>query len=332
MPMDSNNGQDNQLQSVIASLLGLPSDAIAVQEAPMDTNIRPDMVLSEGGQKYIIEIAGTASVQKVAQLVLYQQLMMDELNVQFVLAAKVIPTSVLELARKTGIRTINLPHGITLAGDKIPQKVKLTTEKAWSVISRLLREKACSIRQIALKEEISYGWAHKVVKRLVARGIAEQNGNLVNLSNVNGLLDAVAWERPMMDLRLGSMHCAFNSTFEAAETITRSTKEWWIPLAFTTYTAASLYIGYGARHDAVYCYIDEKSAFQQLKEELGQDGGIEVIFHKTDRDVFERSRMMEGVNIVSPQQTLLDLAGLGYSSRDITTEMVNRYASIPENH
>jgi len=47
-----------------------------------------------------------------------------------------------------------------------------------------------------------------------------------------------------------------------------------------------------------------------------------------DRDVFGDAREKEGVLIVSPSQTLLDIAGLGYSGRDITKAMVEKYATL----
>ena len=330
--MVQDNTRQELLSSVVRTLLGLPDTTVAGRESPLKMNVRPDLVLTDGDDMYLIEVVGKASVQDVAQLLLMQRLMKGHRRAHFILAAKLIPTSVLETANEAGIRTITLPPGVAVAKADERQKVKLTTEKAWRVTTRLLREKACSIRQIALKEDLSYGWAHTVVKRLTARGIAEQNGNLVRVSDVNGLLDVVAWERPLVDLRLGTLKCKLDTTYEAAETISRSSKEWGMSLSFTAYTAASLYVGYSSRHDAVYCYVADKAAFLQLKDALDDDDGIEVICHKIDRDVFSSSRSMEGIDVTSPQQTLLDLVGLGYSARDLALEMVKHYAKIPEHN
>jgi hypothetical protein len=36
----------------------------------------------------------------------------------------------------------------------------------------------------------------------------------------------------------------------------------------------------------------------------------------------------QGISVVSPAQTLLDLAGLGYSGRDLTLKMVENFAEL----
>ncbi|MBU3965799.1 MAG: hypothetical protein KKG76_00245 [Euryarchaeota archaeon] len=56
--------------------------------------------------------------------------------------------------------------------------------------------------------------------------------------------------------------------------------------------------------------------------------GIKARIYVPDRDVFGDARDKEGIRIVSPSQTLLDLAGLGYSGRDITKAMVEKYATL----
>lgn len=326
--MDKKGSKSDEVSSLLVALLGLSGDAR--REPVEEMGVRPDLVFLDGNKWYVVEVVNTASVEKLAQLVLYQRLMENSRNTHFVLAAKVIPTSVLEIADKVGVEIVNLPRGISIAQEREAQRAKLTTDKAWRVSSRLLKDKACSIRQIALKEGLSYGWAHAVVKRMLTRGIAVQNGSLVEITDVNALFDAVAWERPLSDLRIGTVKSTIKGSYEAAETLTRTAREWNMPLSFTAYTAASLYVGYGARHDSVYCYVSNKDSFLELKREMGEGKGIEIIYYSADRDVFTKSQNKEGIQVVSPDQTLLDLAGLGYSARDFALEMVKRYASIPE--
>jgi hypothetical protein len=47
-----------------------------------------------------------------------------------------------------------------------------------------------------------------------------------------------------------------------------------------------------------------------------------------DRGVFDDTVEKEGIKVVSPAQTLLDLAGLGYSGMDITKAMVDKYGDL----
>lgn len=56
--------------------------------------------------------------------------------------------------------------------------------------------------------------------------------------------------------------------------------------------------------------------------------GIKARIYTPDRELFHNTRDIERVQLVSPAQTLLDLAGLGYSGRDITKAMVEKYASL----
>jgi len=328
--MNKKDPKYDEISSLLISLLGLSKK---VRPEPMELmGVRPGVVFQDGNRLYVLEVVNTASVENLSRLVLFQRLMDKRRNTHFILAAKVMPTSVLKIADKVGVEIVNLPRGISIAQEREAHRAKLTTEKAWRVSSRLLKEKQCSIRHIALKEGLSYGWAHAVVKRMLTRGIALQKGNLVEIADVNALLDAAAWERPLADLRLGTVKSPIKGSYEAAETLTRTAKEWNMPLSFTAYTAASLYVGYGARHDAVYCYVSNRDAYLELKRELGEGRGIEIIYYSADRDVFTQSRIKEGIQVTSPDQTLLDLAGLGYSARDFALEMVKRYASITEDN
>ena len=47
-----------------------------------------------------------------------------------------------------------------------------------------------------------------------------------------------------------------------------------------------------------------------------------------DREVFDNVVEKERIKIVSPAQTLLDLAGMGYSGMDITKAMVEKYGDL----
>ncbi|MCX9083247.1 MAG: hypothetical protein OIN87_00415 [Candidatus Methanoperedens sp.] len=80
-----------------------------------------------------------------------------------------------------------------------------------------------------------------------------------------------------------------------------------------SYTAAGLYTGYTIRHDAVYLYIDKKEIdFFKNTFRVTEKQGIKARIYTPDRDVFADTREKEGIQIVSPSQELLDLAGFGY--------------------
>jgi hypothetical protein len=328
--MKGENIDSEDFVPIIIRLLGLSKKAKPESswEPHIPQGMHPDLLIKDGKEKYIVEISNTASLQKLAQLALYQRLLDNRKKINFVLAAKVIPTSIIETAKQVGIRVVTLPRDISIGPDIEKQRAKLTTEKAWKVCVRLIKERGCSIRQIALKEGISYGWTHATVKRLIARGIVKQRGNFVEIHDPNKLMDAVAWERPLKELEIGSFKTPFSTPYEAAETLSRTTKKWEMPIAFTSYTSASLYVGYAARHDSVYCYVLNKEAYLELKREVEDKEGTSVICYTPDRDVFKSAQERKKIMLVSLEQTLLDLAGLGYSARDFALELVKKYADI----
>ena len=208
-----------------------------------------------------------------------------------------------------------------------PRSSARTTEKAWRAVTRLLAAKATSIRKIAIEERLSYGWAHATVKRLVEAGIARQRGSVVEMADVEALLNAVAWERPFEDLSMGAIKTSYDSLSDAVEALSRSASEWKMQLAFCGLTAATTYSGYGAMHDAAYCYICDKERLEIMKSGL-TGNGVTIRFYKPDRDVFARAKTRDGVLLVSEGQALLDVAGMGYVAKDVALDMARRYAEI----
>jgi len=72
---------------------------------------------------------------------------------------------------------------------------------------------------------------------------------------------------------------------------------------------------------------DMDSFIDLLSEDIIKDG-VTIRLYTPDRDVFDGARELEGVKVVSPAQTLLDTAGLGYSGKDVTMKMVEEYAAL----
>ena len=186
-----------------------------------------------------------------------------------------------------------------------------------------------SIRQLSLLEHVSYGWAHTIIQTLKNQDIVTMKDNYVTISNIDAILNGAAWERPFENLIEHEITINFDNAHTAATELSHMLKEHKIRFAFTAYTAGGLYTGYAIRHDSVYLYLekDEIDFFiQTFGEEEG--GGIRARIYVPDRKLFNDSREIENIRVVSPAQTLLDLAGLGYSARDITKAMVEKYALL----
>jgi hypothetical protein len=232
-----------------------------------------------------------------------------------------------EAAKRLGVEVITLPSGVKVSDGR---KGGLTTEKAWRAVTRLLASRATSIRKIAIEEELSYGWAHTTIKRLVDTGVAVQRGAVIEVVSVEALLNAVAWERPFDDMRLGDIQTSYDSIADAIEALSNSAMKYKHPLAFGGLTAATLYSGYGAMHDAAHCYIGGKETMELMREGLEGDGAT-IHFYKPDRNVFNVARMRDGAQLVTPGQALLDVAGMGYKARDVALDMARRYGEIAAN-
>ncbi|MCI0497195.1 MAG: hypothetical protein L0Z54_02745 [Thermoplasmata archaeon] len=318
--------KSSELDDVISSYLRLRYKPEFLIEPDLGLGVRPDLVLDGDDGKVVVEVANRASAEELAHLALFQRALGE--NARFVLAAKVVPQNIMDIAERIGMETIVLPQYLTIPhGTKGPQGT-LTSEKAWRVSSRLLRERRCSIRHIALSEGVSYGWAHRTVKRLISRGIVVQRGHIVELADANRLLDAVAWERPFDDLRIVEHPSPSKDPFDVAREISSMSFDDDAKVPFTAFTSATLFVGHGTRHDAIYCYANSRPQADGIARDLGTGDGIRVVFHRPDRDVLSQAKDVDGILVTSPSQTLLDLAGFGYQGRDLARRMVERYANL----
>jgi hypothetical protein len=328
-----------ELFEILRAKLNL-SDGAVVKEEPVlkdtSTNLRVDMVIEDGNNRYFVEVKSRASIDTIANLVLLRELFRNEnqdiSGIFFVIAGNVFTPEVEKIANQTSIILVTTPRNIEHPAQKYDHyrgKIKVTSEKSWKVITRLLAMKMTSIRQLSILEKVSYGWAHATIQSLLSQGVVTRKENYVSISDTNKLLNGVAWERPFENLFADEINIEYQDAFKAASELSHILKNNGIKFAFTSYTAAGLYTGYAIRHDAVYLYLEKnevdffKNTFRETEKQ-----GIKARIYVPDRDVFANTRDKEGIRIVSPSQTLLDLAGLGYSGRDITKAMVDKYASL----
>jgi hypothetical protein len=336
-----NSGIPENIESFIRNELGLPSNAKNVDWGTLYDSLdvavplRPDLIFQESGQIFFVEIKGTTvTIDTLARMVLQRELWQkkpDHPVVQLVLAAKTINRREESLARDLDIRVIKIPWAISTPRnqDYKSTAMRISSEKSWRVITRLLKEKSTSIRQLSLKEDVSYAWTHKVIEILSEQNVVKKEGGFVSVADVKNLLNGVAWERPMKNLQAGEVFLRFSGSHSAAQEITRALKEQKIKFAFTAYTSGGLYTSYAVRQDAIYIYL-EKETIGQFKENFGskEENPIRAVIYSPDRDVFSDARERESILITSPAQTLLDLAGLGYSAMDLTKAMVDVYARL----
>ena len=326
----------NSIQDVLFHALNLSQDARFEKDGLVDkeeTTLQIDYLIRDKNKTFYVEIANTASIQHLSRLALIKLVLTKEDTEHvFVLAAKHTPVSVIELAGRLNILTIQLPYSIPIFDSK-DDGGRITTEKAWKAVTEILSLEMTSINSISKRSAISYGWTHRIVNRLVDRKLATRNHDFIRISDEGGLLNAVAMERPLIELNCGVIQSDFESSFDAAVDLTKGLQESGWKFAFTAYTAASIYTGYSVRHDAVYIYIESREKFLELKkEEKKVLGRIRIHVYLPDRDVFSSSAMKNGIRIVSKPQALLDIAGMGLSGRDLALQMMRTYGTIPSSN
>jgi len=330
--------EDERVEEIIEILrvkLNLSSDASITREQNLLADaryppFRTDLLIEDRDKIYFVEITTRASIHTIARVNLLKDILNEQKGKKYypVIACKILLPREEKLAKDVNITLVQIPRTISVPDHAVSSKrIGITSEKSWRVISRLLKEKTTSIRQLALKENVSYGWAHETIQNSIRQGIVTKKGNYVSISDINKLLNGIAWERPFENLRAAEVTIEYDNAFRAAQDISHSLKNQDIKVAFTSYTAGGLYTGYAVRHDAFYLYL-EKNDINLFKELFGTEKtGIKAFLFVPDRDVFSDVRELESVVITSPAQTLLDLAGLGYSGLDIAKAMVDNYAS-----
>jgi predicted RecB family endonuclease len=337
--------ETDELLEILRAKLGLRKNAgVEKEQVSIDSRLpyRMDFVVKDEEETYFVEIKNRVNVDGIARFVLLKELLKKDGNESSdfvpVIAAKILPPREEELAKELGIKVIQLPRSFKLESTKFAapkKKVKISSEKAWKVISRLLREKMTSIRQLSILENVSYGWAHATVQSLIEQGIVTKKGNYVNISDTNKLLNGLAWERPLKNILAGEIITDYGDAAEAAKEITHILEKQGVNFAFTSYTAGGLYTGYAVRHDAVYLYLEKddlgffRESFSRAEVTKESEGkGVKVYLYIPDRDIFSYTREIEGIKVVSPSQVLLDLAGLGYSGMDMAKVVLENYASL----
>ena len=333
---------ENEIFEIIRAKLNLSDSAVIIKEPILkDTRgtLRPDMLIEDGNRRFLVEIRSKINVDAIAQLVLQKEILQKQdkydTNTHLVIAGKFIAPDIEKIAGQVGVQLLTIPRNVRLPDHKTanaPGKVKVTSEKSWKIVSRLLKEKMTSIRQLSIIEGISYGWAHATVQSLIGQGIVTKKGNYVTISDVNKLLNGISWERPFENLFVKEINTGYNDATLAAQELSHMLENSGIKFAFTGYTAGGLYTGYAVRHDSIYIYLekDEIDLFTKTFQTNGttENKGIKVKIYVPDRVVFDNVVEKEGIKVVSPAQALLDLAGLGYSGMDITKAMVDKYGDL----
>ncbi len=280
-----------------------------------------DLILEHDHSIYVIGIKlSRATLQTVFKLVLYGKAVAQRYSGQkayLKLYAPSIAADAKEAFTKAGGSFQRLGH--SRHGSVA---VKVTSPGSWKVVCYFLKNDGSTMNQASVKTGVSYPWTRSVVKKLVELGAFHDEGRRVRVADLDILFRAVAWERPVNGLKgLGFRSC-YDSEQEALKEL-YANMEGIVPRsACTLFTAADIYLEGRASGGCIQLYADE-SAARMVKSLMGEGEGVSFQIYNPDRELEAFS--VGDVHVVSIEQAILDLAGLGSAGSDAAKVLLQKY-------
>ena len=205
---------------------------------------------------------------------------------------------------------------------------KLSSGPSFKVIYTLLELRSASIAEISRISGVSYGWTHAVISRLIQVGGVNRHSGFISVSNIERILDSIAYERPLKSLVFKEVYVDYDNALDLSREITALAEIMQIHPVFTSYTASSVRDKYNVRHDNAVLYLS-KAEFSAIAERIpvNPNGKIRLTALIPDRDVQQKTEVIYGINVASEEQTLLDLISGGISTREIVLRLVEKLVS-----
>jgi hypothetical protein len=288
-----------------------------------------DLILEHDKTVYIIGIKLTrATRQTVFKLVLYGKAVAQRYSDRKVYL-KLYAPSMAPDAQASFIKAGGSFQKLGPARRSVSEPVKISSPGSWKVACYFLKNDGSTTNQASVKTGVSYPWTRSVVKRLVELGALEYKNRQIHVADLDALFKAVAWERPINSLKGLGFQSAFSDEEEALKEL-YANMEGIIPKsACTLFTAADIYLEGKASGGCIQMYADE-SAAQVVKSLMGEGDGVSFQVYNPDREMEDETYSINDVRVVSIEQAILDLAGLGSAGADSAKVLVNKYRQSPE--
>ncbi|HTY90022.1 MAG TPA: hypothetical protein VMC84_02490 [Methanocella sp.] len=284
-----------------------------------------DLILEHDRAVYIVGIKLTrATMQTVFKLVLYGKTVAQRYASQKVYLKLYAPSMAADAKaafEKAGGSFQKLAS--TRRGASDP--VKVTSPGSWKVACYFLKNEA-TVNQASVSTGVSYPWTRSVVKKLVELGALMESDRKVALGDIDALFKAVAWERPINSLKGLGFQSAFEDEPEALKELYANIEGIVPKSACTLFTAADLYLEGTASGGCIQLYADENAA-RVVKSLMGEGKGVSFQIYNPDRDLDADTYEIGDIRVVSIEQAILDLAGLGSAGADAAKVLVQKYRS-----
>lgn len=282
-----------------------------------------DLILEHDKAVYIIGIKLTRATKRtVFKLALYGKAVAQRYGDHKV-HLKLYAPSIAADARDAFIKAGGSFQRLASTRRGASEHVKISSPGSWKVACYFLKNEA-TMNQASVHTGVSYPWTRSVVKKLVELGASRDEGRKVAITDLDALFKAVAWERPINSLKGLGFRSAFDDEQEALRELYANVEGIVPKSACTLFTAADLYLEGAASGGCIQLYADENAA-RVVKSLMGEGKGVSFQVYTPDRDVDADICAIDDIRVVSIEQAILDLAGLGSAGADAAKVLVQKY-------
>jgi DNA-binding Lrp family transcriptional regulator len=194
--------------------------------------------------------------------------------------------------------------------------MKLTAPVSYSIVKYILENPDTSQIDIARNLHVSKAMVSYVSRDLADRGVLSQYGKArMKLRDPLKLLEAIAFERPLLRLKVDDFRTEYSDIKTVEETIGRAATKSVTNYAFTCYSALSKYLKYYLTYPTVHVYSDNPNELRRYTED-GR-GDVNLVLLKPDlKTILQSAIDKQGLKTVTRIQTVIDLFCLGGAGRD----------------
>lgn len=327
--MSLKNQPGNPKVQAVIDLLRREHPAAAIETVSFDGDTY-ELIIEQETTVYFVGIKLTrATIYTAVKLSLYAKTLgqrFEGKKISIKLFAPAITADAKAALLKSGGTFQKLPAGKPRGGTA--DAVKITSPGSWKVVCYFIKNGEATMNQASVQTGVSYPWARAVIKKLVEIGAFAEEGKKVRLSSLDRLFEYVVWERPVNSLRTLEFRCAYTDEGEALHELYGNVSGIIPQSACALFTAADLYLEGTATGGCIQLYADENSALV-VKSLMGEGEGVSIQVYSPDREL-DDVYAINDIRVVSPEQTILDLAGLGAYGAASAKVIAEYYKKIPD--
>lgn len=189
--------------------------------------------------------------------------------------------------------------------------MKLTSKKAYRVVSFLLENPETNQLLISKGTGVAYGWVNEIVNFLNQLDIVSKGWRRCALQDPVRLLEMISFERPLNRLVRGSFRLETASALEGEKALKDACEESGVRYGLTVFSGLKRYYQYHIAYPSIHTYVSSDMVEDRIPH---GEGPVTLILLSPDHpDILGQTRTVEGFSTCSPTQTAIDLfcSGVG---------------------